>query len=159
MGSFGSTQSTILALKALIAFTRANKKTAEAGELVLHVNGKAVDSKKFPAGSEETLVVSVPEPEKALKPGKNKVPGEITGKNVFPYTLTWSYRTRKPANAADCPVQLTTKLDRTEAKEGDTVRLTAVVENKSGKGQGMTVAIIGLPSGLTLPEDMQQLKD
>src|SRR5262249_1655074 len=34
-GAFGSTQSTILALKALIAFTRANKKTAQAGDLRL----------------------------------------------------------------------------------------------------------------------------
>src|SRR5262249_35638415 len=32
-GAFGSTQSTILALKALIAYARANKKVAEAGEL------------------------------------------------------------------------------------------------------------------------------
>ena len=32
-GGFGSTQSTILALKALIAYTKANKKTPEAGEL------------------------------------------------------------------------------------------------------------------------------
>ena len=39
------------------------------------------------------------------------------------------------------------------------MRLTAVVENKSGKGQGMAVAILGLPGGLTLPEDMRQLKD
>jgi hypothetical protein len=33
------------------------------------------------------------------------------------------------------------------------------VENASGKGQGMTVAIVGLPAGLTLPEDFKQLKD
>ena len=32
-------------------------------------------------------------------------------------------------------------------------------ENVSGKGQGMAVAIIGLPAGLTIPEDMKQLKD
>ena len=43
--------------------------------------------------------------------------------------------------------------------EGDTVHLTATVENTQDKGQGMAVAIIGLPAGLTLPEDMKQLKD
>ena len=84
---------------------------------------------------------------------------EITGKNSFPYTLSWTYQTLKPANADDCPVHLATKLDRPAAVEGDTVRLTATVENRSGKGQGMAVAIIGLPGGLTLPEDMKQLKD
>ena len=97
--------------------------------------------------------------EKLLKPGKNSLRVEATGKNAFPYTATWSYRTVKPASAENCPVALTTALDRNEANEGETVRLTAQVENKSGKGQGMTVAIIGLPAGLTLPEDMKQLKD
>jgi len=39
------------------------------------------------------------------------------------------------------------------------VRLMAAVENRSGKDQGMAVAIIGLPGGLTLPEDMKQIKE
>ena len=42
-GGFGSTQSTILALKALIAHTKANKQTAEAGELSLFVGDKVVE--------------------------------------------------------------------------------------------------------------------
>src|SRR5262249_29426490 len=41
-GGFGSTQSTILALKALIAHARANKKTAEAGELRLYAGNALV---------------------------------------------------------------------------------------------------------------------
>ena len=37
------------------------------------------------------------EPEKHLKPGENRLRVEITGeKNVFPHTLSWSYRTAKP---------------------------------------------------------------
>jgi hypothetical protein len=159
-GGFGSTQSTILALKALIAFTKDNRKTAQAGTLRLYVNdGKApVAQKDFPAGTQETLVVSLPD-EEALRPGKNTVRVEITGKNAFPYTLTWSYNTLQPDNAADCPVKLTAGLDRAQAREGETVHLTATVENKSGKGQGMTVAILGLPGGLALPEDLKQLKE
>src|SRR4029077_16298027 len=92
---FGPTQSTILALKALIAFARANKKTPEAGELKLFVADKLVAQKAFPAGVQDALVLDVPEVEKHLKPGKNGVRVEITGKNVFPYTLTSIYRTLK----------------------------------------------------------------
>jgi hypothetical protein len=158
-GGFGSTQSTILALKALIAYTKANKKTAEAGELILYVNDREVQRQAFPAGTQDVLTVSVPDADKTLRPGLNQVRVEITGKNVFPYTLSWSYQTLQPANAANCPVQISTALDRTAADEADTVRLTATVENKSGKGQGMAVAIIGLPGGLTLPEDLKQLKN
>src|SRR5438309_11550644 len=95
-GGFGSTQSTILALQALIAFTRANKKTPEAGTLKLYAGDKMVGQQQFAAGVQDALVLDVPEVEKHLKPGKNVVRFEITGKNVFPYTLTATYRTLKP---------------------------------------------------------------
>jgi hypothetical protein len=159
-GGFGSTQSTILALKALIAFTRENRKTAEAGDLKLFVNDQPepVAMAHFAAGTLEQVVATLPR-EDLLKPGKNNVRIEVTGKNVFPYTLSWSYQTLQPANAENYPVQLTARLDRAQAVEGETVRLTATVANKTGKGQGMAVAIIGLPGGLAVPEDMRQLKD
>ncbi len=158
-GGFGSTQSTILALKALIAYTKANKKTAEAGVLQLFVNDRPVSRLAFPAGAADALTLAVPNAEEVLKPGKNVVRVEITGKNVFPYTLAWSYQTLQPASAEKCPVKLQTKLAKTEVKEGDSVRLTVKVENASGKGQGMAVAIVGLPGGLSLPEDLKQLKE
>jgi uncharacterized protein YfaS (alpha-2-macroglobulin family) len=158
-GGFGSTQSTILALKALILYTKANKKTPESGELRLFVGDKQIAAQPFAAGATEPLTLSVPDAETTLKPGKNAVRVEITGKNAFPYTLTWSYQTHQPASAEKCPVKLSTKLDRVEAREGETVRVNVHVENASGKGQGMTVAILGLPGGLTIPEDMKQLKD
>jgi hypothetical protein len=159
-GGFGSTQSTILALKALIAFTRENRRTAAAGELRLYVNdGKApVAVTAFPAGTQDALVVSLPK-EDQLRPGKNTVRVEMTGKNAFPYTLTWSYNTDQPDNAKNAPVHLEAKLDRAAAVEGGTVRLSATVENRSGKAQGMAVAVLGLPGGLALPEDLKQLKE
>jgi hypothetical protein len=158
-GGFGSTQSTILALKALIAFTRANKKTAEAGEIRLFVEETQVASLAFPAGATDALTLAMPDAEKLLHPGANKVRVEITGKNVFPYTLSWSYQTLQPVSAENVPVKLETKLAKAEVREGDAVRLTAKVENASGKGQGMAVAIVGLPGGLTIPEDLKQLKE
>src|SRR5919109_694877 len=112
-----------------------------------------------PAAAEEAVTLELKDAEKLLKPGKNTLRVQVTGKNSFPYTATWSYRSIKPASAENCPVKLTTRLDRDSASEGDTFGLKVQVENKSGKGQGMTVAIIGLPAGLTLPEDMKQLKD
>jgi hypothetical protein len=158
-GAFGSTQSTILALKALIAYSIANKKTAEAGELVLYSGDTEIARQAFPAGAENAIILDVANAERVLKAGKNNLRIEITGKSVFPYTAAWSYRTLKPVSAANLPVRLAAKLDQTNVKEGDTVRLTATVENVSGKGQGMAVAILGLPAGLTIPEDMKQLKD
>ncbi len=159
-GGFGATQSTILALKALISHARTSRSPAEDGELKLYLNdGKEpVAVKAFIAKSLEPLIVSVPR-EDLLKAGKNNVRVEISGKNAFPYTLSWSYRTVKPANPENCPVHVTTKLARAKVKEGETVQLKAVIENKSGKGQGMAVAILGIPAGLQLPENFAQLKE
>jgi hypothetical protein len=161
-GGFGATQSTILALKALIAFAKENKRTAEAGELTLYVGGKRVgEPLKFAAGHQDALSLDLPDAEQWLKPGKNQVRVEITTKEAYPYTLTWSYQTLKPASGDKCPVRLTTTLSSREAAESSSVRLTATVENRSDdkNGQGMTVAILGIPGGLKLPEDMAQLKE
>jgi alpha-2-macroglobulin-like protein len=179
-GGYGSTQSTILALKALIAYTKENKRTAEAGELRLYVAGRAepVAIKAFAAGTLDPLIVELAD-DTLLQPGDNKVRVEITGKNIFPYTLTWSYMALTPANKDACPVRLTTKLatvqvgsdrinavqvgdDRINAvttSEGQSVRVTAVLENASGQEQGMAVAIVGLPGGCALPADLQELRN
>src|SRR5581483_6114805 len=140
-------------------FTVANKKTAESGVLRLSIGEQPLAKLEFPAGAQEALVLALPDAEKRLKPGKNSVGIEVTGKNVFPYTLTWSYQTMNPANPAHNPVRLQTRLDRGTANEGETVHLSVTVENTEDKGQGMAVAIVGLPAGLSLPEDMKQLKD
>ena len=91
--------------------------------------------------------------------GRNDVQVAITGKNQFPYTLTWSYQVVNPPAIPGCVVQLKTELDRTSVEEGEAVHLKVTLENVEDHGQSMTVAIIGLPAGLTLPEDMKQLKD
>jgi hypothetical protein len=158
-GGFGSTQSTILALKALIAYTKANKKTAEAGELAIGVGDRVISKVSFAAGAQDALTVSLPDAERQLKPGKNDVRVTMTGKNSFPYTLTWSYQTLEPPSAEGCAVKLTTALDRPEVAEGEAAHLNVKLENVSHKGQGMAVAIVGLPAGLKLPDDFAQLKD
>ena len=114
----------------------------------------------FPAGVDHTLTLMVPEPEKELKPGANTLRVEITGKqNIFPHTLSWSCRTLKPDSIIGCPLELKAALEKTEVNEGDPVRLTVKVKNVSGAGQGMAVAIVGLPAGLIVPEDLKQLKE
>src|SRR5262249_49846200 len=140
-------------------FAKANKKTAEAGEITLYVAEEPLVRKAFPAGVEEAIILDLPDAETHLRPGANPIRVEISGKSAFPYTASWSYRSLQPVSAEQCAVGLKTALSRTEAAEGETVGLTVRVENKSDKSQGMVVAIIGLPAGLTLPEDMKQLKD
>jgi serine/threonine protein kinase len=156
-GGFGASQANVLALKALTSLSQAAK--TKAGELILHVADRDLARRKIPANALEVLTLELPDADKVLHPGTNKLRIESVGGNEFPYTLTWSYRTKTPPSSAKCPVALTTQLDRARAQEGDTLRLSATIENKEDQGQGMAVAIIGLPGGLTLPEDMKQLKE
>lgn len=158
-GGFGATQSTIMALKAWIAYAKANKRPPEAGDLVVSVGSQEVARKHFESQVMDALTVENPNAEKLLRTGKNEIRVDVTGKNVFPFTLTWEYRTLKPMAKDKCPVLLATRLDRSNMSEGESLRLTANVENASGQGQGMTVAVLGLPAGLELPEDMKQLKE
>ncbi len=158
-GGYGSTQATILCLKALLAYTTRSRQTAEPGELALFVGGQRIKKLDFKAGVSDTLTLALDKPEELLRAGDNDVRIEITGKSLFPYTLTWSYADITPPSAKDAPVKLSTRLNRGNAGEEDRVQLTATVSNESGRGQGMAVAIIGLPGGLSLPDKMEQLQD
>ena len=158
-GSFGTTQATVLTLKALILHARENKRTAQAGELRLYVGEaeKPIAVQAFAAGQQGAITLQLPDVEKLLQPGANKVRLELTGGNVLPYTLTWSYRAVTPVSNADAPLTLMTKLDKNAAKEGDTVRLTVRLRSVK-QADGMAVAIIGLPAGLMLPDNLEELK-
>lgn len=187
-GGFGATQATILTLKALLAHAPQDRRGVQSSTLTVQLGENAVVpppavaepgtvpgvnipapppggdaparnvySVQVPPGARDAITLTLPA--SALKPGKNKVRIALNGAGPLPYTLSWSYRTHKPANDPAAPVRLRTSLSKAHALEGETVRLTAEVTNASGAGHGMTVAVIGLPAGLALPEDAQQLKD
>src|SRR5262249_865713 len=101
----------------------------------------------------------LPDASRYLHTGRNEVQISITGQNQFPYTLACSYQIESPPSEPGCVVKMATSLDRTTVEEGEAVHLNVTLENLEDRVQSMTVAIIGLPAGLTLPEDMKQLKD
>ena len=74
-------------------------------------------------------------------------------------SVAWGCRTAQPDSSDGCGVRLVTALARAEVEEGDSVRLNVAVENVRETPHGMTVAIVGLPAGLKLPEDFKQLKE
>jgi hypothetical protein len=170
-GGFGATQSTVLALKALIAFAgqKQNQKAIQATDLrveITHASGQRVSGEaRIVAGMIEPITIRLKEKigeEKSdfvLAPGANQIDVHLTeGNNRLPFTLSWSYRTRKPVGSLT-PVQISTRLDQDTIKEGDTVKLHVEVQNRTGQDQGMTMAVVGLPAGLALPDDLSQLKE
>ena len=156
-GFGGSTQSTILALKALVAHAQTNKKTVSAGELIVKRDSETIGQRAFAA--DENNAITIDGLEAKLQPGDNSLSFTLTGDNQMPYAVDITYRSRKPASSDDCPVRLTTKLALEKVRAGDTVTLNAQLVNSTDKGQPMTVAILGLPAGLQpRAEQLEELK-
>jgi alpha-2-macroglobulin-like protein len=159
-GGFGSTQSTIMALKALILHAKKSAHPAESGEIVLNVNGKRVATRRFTENDVEVIGLDVESPEKSFPAGgKSDVEIVTDAKHPYPFALSYTYTTRTPASSEKCAVKIETKLGRNEANEGETVPLMLRIENREKQGQGMAVAIVGLPAGMKVPTDMKQLID
>ena len=155
-GAFGATQSTVLALKAITEQARRHKHPAESGEVIVRVAGVEIGRTAFTSAAAGPVVVPVPAD--ALTAGVTGVTVESTTGETYPVSLTWRARTATPDVAVDCPVTLTTNLDRSALTEGDTARVTVVLANPSAQPVGMVTAIVGLPAGLKLPADLKQLK-
>jgi hypothetical protein len=159
-GGFGSTQSTIMALKSLIAFTKANAHPAEDGTITLTVKGKATKTfkKEFTKADREVVTLVLDNPEEIFQPGENELSVEITKTaKPYPFSVAWVCTTTTPISSPETQVQLSTKLDREVASEGETVRLDVSLKNLSEKDTGMATTILGLPAGTIIPRDMKQL--
>ncbi len=157
-GGYGSTQSTILALKALIEYARSSKRPAENGTIKVFANGTEVGKKEFTTEQTGPIVIDIPDAEKAFAGGNVDIRVETDAKQAYPCTVAMECRSRKPDSSGDCPIRLETTLNKAEAAEGDTVRLAVKMRNTKEKQNGMVTAIVGIPAGLKVPEDMKQLK-
>jgi hypothetical protein len=124
------------------------------------VGGKAVATRRFTDADTEVIALDVPNPE-TLFPAGAKTSVEIVtdAKHPYPFALTYAATTLTPASAENCAVRIATKLGRPEAAEGETVPLTVTLENRQKEGQGMAVAVVGLPAGVKVPTDLKQLID
>ena len=156
-GRFGSTQATILALKALVQYAKNNHSVPNAGTLIVLRDGLNIGQHTFTAGVRETIAIDGLET--SLTAGDNRLVINLTGNNRMAYTLNVRYHAFKPANDAACPVQLTANLAESRVNAGSTVALTAVLTNTTDQNQPMTVAVVGLPAGLQpRPQQLEELK-
>lgn len=158
-GSFGSTQGTVLALKALTTFAKFSKQTKESGVLECVIDGKVVASKIYEAG--EKNAIEFKDLDKHLKVGNQKIEIRYKDtKNALPYTMSIDYNTTLPLSSKECKIAVEAELNTNNVKVGETVRLTTKVSNKEDKGMPMTMAVVGIPSGLSAqPWQLKELQE
>ncbi len=146
---FGSTQSTAMALKALINYTKNQKeKILESNDTVeLTINGNKI-SKNLNDATNGNL--SIADLQSYLKEGKQRV--EIRFKNennAYPYSLNVGWDSYLPNSSSESPLRFSTKISEIAHQVGDNVSMSIELKNTQNNGLGMVTSIIGIPSGTT----------
>jgi len=158
-GTFGNTQGTVLALKALTEYAKNSKKTAEDGTIEIYSDGKKIAEKSYKAGDQGTIEIS--DLGKHFKEGKNNIQVKYSGtKNPLPYSIAVDYSTTLPPSSPECNVEIKTKLAGKTCYVGETLRLSTTLKNNTSSGLPSTMAIIGIPAGFTAqPWQLKELQE
>ncbi len=162
-GNFSSTQGTILALKALTAYSAFAQQTTEDGSVTVWIDGKEISVATYKAGQKgEVTIKGLETALTAAGPHEVEVRYAAGVKSPLPYTLAADWRTEQAPSDEQCAVRLTTSLAAAGGgRVGESVRFTAILTNRDAdRGQPMTMALLGLPAGLTpQPWQLKQLQE
>ena len=155
-GRYGSTQSSILALRAIVNYDRSRARPKAAGSVRVLVDGKPVgDFAEFNPDTQGTILL--PDIKASLTPGKHTVELKMNGGSEMPFSVAVNYNATKPASSDKCSVDLTVALAEAKVTKGAVTEANVVVSNRLKDGVPMAVAIVGLPGGLEPRHD--QLKE
>lgn len=148
-GAFGSTQSTAMALKALIAYTKREKQKiiSDTDAIQLVINGNTLEEQLTMNKNGKITFDSISE---YFREGKQTLEVRYTNaKATFPYALNVRWDSALPDTSKKCPLQLETIIAKTPHKVGDNVSMRINVSNIKNEKLGMVTSIIGIPSGTT----------
>ncbi|HET6613295.1 MAG TPA: alpha-2-macroglobulin family protein, partial [Kofleriaceae bacterium] len=146
-GGYGSTQSTVLALKALAQYAEASRRTRAGGTVSLRVNGKRAGRITFKKGDAGPLTFD--NLARYLRPGKNVIELSLESSTELPYSVGVTYRSARPATSPAAKVAITTSLAKSTVPVGESVRMNVAIKNVTDAGIPMVLARVGLPGGLT----------
>lgn len=150
-GGFGSTQATVLALKALVEYSRTATSDGAGETLYVKSDGEVIGKIKLPQDIKNGSVLEIAGLGQFLDPGQTSI--QLVADNVtrLPFSVEVLYHTDKPPSSSACPVELTTEFENVkdgQVDSGSTLHVKSVLTNKSDEGLPMTVATIGLPGGV-----------
>lgn len=143
-GGWGSTQATVMALKALDALS-ASGQAEVAGSARIRVDGELVDIVRW-SGSETAGVTVDLGP--YLTPGPHAIDVVQATGEAIPYAVEATWRRETPVTVDGAPLTLETELASARVGVGETVRLTATVANARSADVASPTARIGLPAGV-----------
>jgi uncharacterized protein YfaS (alpha-2-macroglobulin family) len=155
-GRFGSTQSTVLALRAIVAYDKSRATPKAPGSLQLLVDGRPVgEPVKF--GVDSQGAIELPALANLLTPGKHTVQVAMEGGSQMPFSAAVRYHALKPRSSDECRLHLEVKLRNESIDEGAITEAQVVVVNRANEPIPTPMAIVGIPGGLEARHD--QLKE
>lgn len=157
-GTFGATQATIVALRALTAYAAANRAMREPGTLRILDGDTVIAERAFAAGDVDAITFDLWD---KLPAGEHELAIDVVGGGQpLPWACDISYYSEQPADDPATVLSIRAALNKMSVSEGQTVALEIDVENTTAEGQPMAMAIVGLPAGLELQtkvlEDLQK---
>ena len=157
-GRFGSTQSTILALRAIIRYDELRSRPKAAGSIRLLVDGKQVGRPiTFDDAAHESL--TLPDIAGLLTQGSHQIQIEMADGSDMPYSAAIEYHSVTPTSSEDCKLNLKLTLTDSAIEEGNITEARVVVTNRTQETLPTPIAIIGIPGGLEVRhEQLKELK-
>jgi uncharacterized protein YfaS (alpha-2-macroglobulin family) len=155
-GRFGSTQSTVLALRAIVAYDNAHARPKAPGRIILTVDGRTVGAPlAFTSSTQGALVM--PEFASELGPGRHLVAIKMEDGSSMPFSVGVKYHSLLPDSAEQARVGIQVLLKDAQIQEGSVTEAIVSIANKSDQVIPTPVAIVGIPGGLEVRHD--QLKE
>jgi hypothetical protein len=155
-GRFGSTQSTILALRSIVAYDAAHARPKAPGRIQLILDGKLIGA-PVAFTSDTQGAITLPEFVQELGPGKHTLALRMEDGSPMPYSMSVKYHSTLPDSAEETQIGIQVALRNRQVREGGITEAIVSIANKSDEVLPTPVAIVGIPSGLEVRHD--QLKE
>ena len=164
-GTHGSTQATILCMRALLAASSTSLGQEFESVVTVMLNGQAIET--FHINKDNSDVMKQIDLGKFLRAGENQIQFRQNPSGELPFQLTGVYwlrasATAKPASvpAISDPLEINLQYDRTTLALNDQLHCTVTVKNNTGHVVNMAIVDLGIPPGFdvdtTAFETMQQ---
>ena len=158
-GYFGSTQGTILALQALTQFAGLQAGKKQTGKLMVYRGKEKIGELAY--NKSQMQAAKLNGLEKYFEQGSQEISIRFASeKEAIPFTLNVRYYAITPKSSKLCDLALSTKLANGKVSIQENIRLTTTVRNKKNVGLPSAVALIGIPSGLSVqPWQLKELQE
>jgi hypothetical protein len=148
-GTFGATQATIVALRALVAYATATRIKRADGTLRVFADDRLLAERAFSAADAGALTFEFAD---RLAAGEHALRLEVEGGGApLPWACDVAYHAELPADDPEGAVAIATALRAGAAREGETIALDVAVTNRTDRELPTPIAVIGLPAGCELP--------